>query len=144
MSTSISPWLRHLIAARFWWSVSLNGRPISCPGATARARPSPVRGSNCARTLQAAKHSQHGAAVRCRGVGPCRKRSETSLLPGDRRERVQEVAGGSRQSVEPHYRYHVASGELSEQSGKPCPVRLGSARHFAEHFSCTTGAQLTH
>src|SRR5580704_2230706 len=43
MSASVSPWFRRLIASRFWWSVSLNGRPIFCPRATARARPSPVR-----------------------------------------------------------------------------------------------------
>jgi hypothetical protein len=53
------------------------------------------------------------AAV-CRGGGsPCvAERAETGLLAGDRRKGVQQVAGGSRQPVEPCHHQHVAGDEL--------------------------------
>jgi len=61
--------------------------------------------------------------VRCRGVGPCvAKGFETGFLDGDRRERVQKVAGGSRQPVEPRHGQHVARFKLVEQPAKLGPV----------------------
>jgi hypothetical protein len=51
---------------------------------------------------QPGQHGQHQAPVRCGGVGPCvAKGFETGCLGGNRRERVQQVAGGSRQPVKP-------------------------------------------
>jgi len=65
---------------------------------------------------QPAKHGQHQSPVRCRGVGPCvAQGSESGLPAGDRRERVQQVASGSRQPVEPRHHHHVAAVELVEQ-----------------------------
>jgi hypothetical protein len=83
--------------------------------------------------------------VRRGGIGPCvAERSETGFPIGDRRERVQEVACRSRQAVEPRYHQHVAGDELAEHAAKLRPVGLGSARHFAEHFSRPGGAKLAH
>jgi hypothetical protein len=74
--------------------------------------------------------------VRRRRVGPCvAERTETGFPAGDRRERVQQVAGGSRQPVEPCHHQDVAGVKLVEQSAKLRPVGLGSARHFAEHLA---------
>jgi len=74
-------------------------------------------------------------SVRCRGVGPCvAKGFETGFLAGDRRERVQQVAGGSGQPVKPRHRQHVARLKLVEQPAKLRPVGLCAARHFAEHL----------
>jgi hypothetical protein len=51
MSASDSPpRSRRLIASRRWCGVSLGGRPIICPRATARARPSPVAADKVAET----------------------------------------------------------------------------------------------
>jgi hypothetical protein len=58
-----------------------------------------------------------------------------AFLPVNRRERVQQVAGGARQPVEPCHHQHVAGVELVEQPAKLRPVGLGSARHFAEHLA---------
>jgi hypothetical protein len=41
MSASVSPCSRRLIASRFWCSVSLNGRTLLCPRATALSRDLP-------------------------------------------------------------------------------------------------------
>ena len=70
------------------------------------------------------------------GVGPCvAKRAEAGLPAGDRRERIQQVAGGSRQPVEPRHHHHVAGVELVEHAAKLRPVGLGSARNFTEHLA---------
>jgi hypothetical protein len=85
---------------------------------------------------QPAQDGQHQAPVRCGGVGPgVAKGFETGFLAGDRRERVQQVAGGSRQPVEPGHGYDVAGVELVEQAAKLRPVGLRSARHLAEHLA---------
>jgi hypothetical protein len=74
--------------------------------------------------------------VRGGSVGPCiAKRAETRFLVGHRRERVQQVAGGARQPVEPGHEQHVAGVELVEDAAKLRPVGLGSARPFAEHLA---------
>ena len=91
---------------------------------------------------QAAEHGQHKAAVRRRGVGPCvAERTESGLLAGDRRERVEKIAGRARQPVEPRHHQHVAGAERVERPAKLRPVGLGSARHFAEHFFGSGGGQ---
>jgi len=65
-----------------------------------------------------------------------------AFLTGDRRERVQQVAGGARQPVEPRHHHHVAGVKLVEQAAKLRPVRLGSARHFPEHLACPVFPQI--
>jgi hypothetical protein len=94
---------------------------------------------------QPAQDGQHQAPVRCGGVGPgVAKGFETGFLAGDRRERVQQVAGGSRQPVEPGHGYDVAGVELVEQPAKLRAVGLGAARHFAEHFFASGLGELAH
>jgi hypothetical protein len=39
---------------------------------------------------------------------------ESGLLAGDRRQGVQQVAGGSRQPIKPRHHQHVAGVELVE------------------------------
>jgi hypothetical protein len=60
-----------------------------------------------------------------------------AFFGGDRRERFQQVASGSRQPVEPRHRQHVARLKLADQPAKLRPVGLGSARHYPEHLLCT-------
>jgi hypothetical protein len=73
--------------------------------------------------------------VGCGGVGPrVAQGSKSGLLGGDRRKRVQQVAGGSRQAVEPGHGQHVAGVEHIEQPAKLRAVGLRAARDFAEHF----------
>jgi hypothetical protein len=48
----------------------------------------------------------------------CRRATETGLLAGDGRERVQQVAGGSRRPVEPRHGHHVAGGKVVEHLAK--------------------------
>jgi hypothetical protein len=85
---------------------------------------------------QPAQNGQHQAAVCCRRVGPrVAKRTEARFPAGDRRERVQQVAGGSRQPVEPCHHQHVAVFDLVKQAAKLRPVGLGSARYFAKHLA---------
>ena len=67
--------------------------------------------------------------MRCGGVGPCvAKGFETRFLGGDRRKRVQQVAGGSRQAVEPCHGQHVAGVEVVEQPAKLRAVDPGRDR----------------
>jgi hypothetical protein len=74
--------------------------------------------------------------LRRSGVGPCvAERAETGCFACDRRQRVQEVASGSREPVEPGHHQHVARVELIEQTAELRPVGLGSARDFAEHLA---------
>ena len=47
---------------------------------------------------------------------------------------VQQVAGRSRPPVEPRHRHHIARLKLVEQPAKLGVVRLGAARHLAEHL----------
>lgn len=74
--------------------------------------------------------------MRRRGIGPgvC-ERPETGLALADHRERVQQVAGGSREAVKPRHHQHVAGVELAEQAGELCPVGLVALRHLAEHLA---------
>jgi hypothetical protein len=48
---------------------------------------------------------------------------------------VQQIAGGSRQPVEPRHGQHVAGVEHVEQPEKLRPVGLCAARHFVEHLA---------
>jgi hypothetical protein len=70
--------------------------------------------------------------------------TETRLAVGNGAEGIQQVAGGSRQTVEPCYRYHVFRVELVEQAAKLGAVGLGSACHFAEHLLPSCLCQLPH
>ena len=109
MSASDSPpRSRRLIASRCWCGVSLGGRPIFCPRATARARPSPVRVRIRSRSNSASPPSTVSISrpVRRRGVGPCgAKRAETSLAACDRaasvfnRSRVDRASRSSRVTI---------------------------------------------
>jgi hypothetical protein len=130
-----------LVIGEFEWSAHfLASRHGPC-SAFAGARPDQI----ALELRQPAKHGQHQAAVRCRGVGPCvAKGFETGVLGGDRRERVQQVAGGSRQPVEPRHRQHVAGVEHVEQPAKLCAVGLRAARHFAEHLFASGLGELAH
>jgi hypothetical protein len=80
--------------------------------------------------------------VRCRGVGPrVADGFETGFLGGNRRERIQQIAGGSGQ---PRDAQHVALLKLVEQPAKLCTVGLRAARHFAVHFFTSGLGQLAH
>jgi hypothetical protein len=74
----------------------------------------------------------------------CRRGIEAGFLGCDCRERVQQVAGGSREAVEPGYGEHVAGVELVEQPAKLRAVGLRAARHFAEHFFASGLGELAH
>jgi hypothetical protein len=52
---------------------------------------------------------------------------EIGFLGGDRHERVQQVAGGSRQPVEPRHHQHVAGFKRLDHAAKLRAVGLGSA-----------------
>src|SRR5580704_13956415 len=137
MSASVSPWFRRLIASRFWWSVSLNGRPIFCPRATARARPSPVRArirsrSNSARPPSTVNIKRPCDVVVSAHASPSeRKPAFLPVIAASvfNRSRVDRASRSSRVTI------HVAGIELVEQAAKLRPVGLTSARHFAEHLS---------
>jgi len=74
--------------------------------------------------------------MRRRSIGPrVADGAEASLFFGDRRQRIQQVAGGAGEPVESCHHQHVAGGELVEQAAKPHPVGFGAARHFAEHLT---------
>ena len=61
------------------------------------------------------------------GVGPgVAQRPETGLLACDGRQGVQQVAGRSRQPVEPRNHQHVACLKLVEQPAKLRAVGLGT------------------
>lgn len=63
---------------------------------------------------KSAEHGQHQASVRGRRFGPCvMQRTKTRAVAGDRRQRVQEVAGRARQPDKPCHRQHVAFGKLA-------------------------------
>ena len=66
------------------------------------------------------------------------------MLGGDGRERVKQVAGGSRQPVKPRHRQHVAGVELVEQPAQLRAVGLRAARHFAEHLFAPGLGELAH
>jgi hypothetical protein len=117
---------------RFWCGVSLGGRPILCPRATARARPSPVRARIRSRSNSASPPSTVSIKRPCDVVVSAHASPmgfETGFLGGDRRERVQQVAGGSREAVEPGHGEHVAGVEHVEQPAKLRAVGLRAARH---------------
>ena len=79
---------------------------------------------------------RYQSPVRCRGVDPCvAKGFETGLLAGDRRERVQQVAGGSRETVEPCHRHRVAGVEVVEH----LPAVAVRASHLLAVDLCTAG-----
>jgi hypothetical protein len=89
------------------------------------------------------KTVKHKPAVCRGGVGPCvAERAETGFLFGDRRERVQQVAGRAREAVETRHHYHIAGGEFGDKTAKLRPVGLGSARHLTEHLARAGGAKL--
>jgi hypothetical protein len=59
--------------------------------------------------------------MRCRGVGPSvAKGSETGFLGGDRRERIQQVAGGSRQPVKPRHHQHTSPAASWVSNPRSC------------------------
>jgi len=73
--------------------------------------------------------------VRCRGIRPrIAQGAEPGFALGNRRKRVQQVAGGSRQPVKPCHHEHVARLKRLDHPVKLRPVGLGSAHmHIAEH-----------
>jgi hypothetical protein len=92
---------------------------------------------------EATEYRQHQPAVRRGGVGPCvPERAEAGFLLGDRRERVQQVAGRAGEAIEPRHHYHVAGGEFGDKPAQLRPVGLGPARHLAEHLARAGGAEL--
>ena len=59
---------------------------------------------------------------------------QTAFLLGDRRERVQQVAGRASEAVEPRHHHYVAGSDFEEQLAKLRPVNRYAARHLAEHL----------
>jgi hypothetical protein len=74
----------------------------------------------------------------------CRLATGIRPFVGDGSNGVQQVAGGSRQPVEPRHRHHVARFKLAQQPAKLRAFALGSARHLAEHFLASGLGQLAH
>ncbi len=73
---------------------------------------------------QPAQHGQHQPPVRGRCVGPCvAQGSEPGLAVGDRRQRIQQVAGRAGQPVKPRHHHHVARREPVEQPAQSAPGR---------------------
>jgi hypothetical protein len=70
------------------------------------------------------------------------ERTKARALGGDRRQRVQEVAGRARQAVEVRDGEHVALGELREHTGELDAVGLRAAGLLAVDFGATFGADL--
>jgi hypothetical protein len=69
-----------------------------------------------------------------------RRRASGSL--GDRRKRIQEVAGRAGEAVEPRDHHYVAGGDFGEQPAKLRPVNRRAARHSAEHLARAGGPKL--
>jgi hypothetical protein len=66
-----------------------------------------------------------------------------AFLPVMVARNVQQVAGGSRQPVEPRHHHHVISLKLIEHPAKLRSVGLGSAdMHIAENLSASRLGQL--
>ncbi len=64
---------------------------------------------------QTAQDGEHQAAVGCSGVGPgVAQGPESGLAAGDRRQGVEEIAGGAGQPVQPGHHQHVASRQVIE------------------------------
>jgi hypothetical protein len=121
-----------LVFGHFRFAAKLDAARLGAfpPFAGSRADQTPLELS------QSAEDSQDQAAMRRGGVGRCVANAfESGFLAGDRREGVQQVAGGSGRPIEPCHHHHVAVAELVEQTPKLRPVGLGSARHFAEHLA---------
>jgi hypothetical protein len=104
--------------------IAAGARPSLTPRALARSRPSLVPArissfSNSARPSKTVSIKRPCGVVVSVQVG---ERTKTGFLLGNRGERVQQVAGGSRQPVEPRHHHHVAGGELVEHSQKFAPI----------------------
>jgi len=121
------------------------------PRATARARPSPVRGradQNRALELRETRLtgvSHQPARARGGGIGPCvvERAERPAFAIGDRCERVEQVARRSREPVEACHHQHVADVELGRSHGEaargwswlrsplrgtPCPAPVFSSK----------------
>ena len=73
----------------------------------------------------------------CRhGVGPClAERAEAGLAAADGRQRVQQVAGGARQPIEPRHHQHVARRGDGDDFAKLRPISLGATRPLPEQLA---------
>jgi hypothetical protein len=70
--------------------------------------------------------TQHQAAMRRCGVGPCvAEGTEIGLALGDGRHRVQQIAGGACEAVQPRHRQHVARFRRGNRPAKLGSVGLG-------------------
>src|SRR3984893_10653041 len=148
MSASVSlPVSRRLIASRFWCGVSFGGRPILCPRATARARPSPVR----ARIKSLSNSARPPSTVSIKR--PCDVVVSAHVSPRDLKPAFLAVIAASvfnrsrvdrARRVEPGDCKHVADVEHLEQSAKLCAVGLRAARHFEEDFFASGLGELAH
>ena len=130
------PAMRYRVFAATTWA-TFDGTP-STPGL-----PAPTIRSTIVPLCKAAQHGQHQPPVRRGGVGhEFAWRPETGLGFGDGGKDVRQVAGGSRQPVEPRHRHHVPRLKLAEQPAKLRAVGLRPARHFAEHLLASGLGQL--
>src|SRR5436190_16279927 len=89
-----------LITVEFRWPAHVNASRL-CPGsAFARACPDQL----AFELSKPAEHGEHQASVRRRGVRPCiRQRTEASAALRDGVERVEQIACGSRQPIQPRH-----------------------------------------
>ena len=79
---------------------------------------------------QPTSHRQHQTPVRRGRVRPCiAERAETGFPAGDRRERVQQVAGGSRQPVEPRHHPSRRRRRAGRVTGEAAPGRSLRVNH---------------
>jgi hypothetical protein len=133
-----SPLSRRRIASRFWCAVSFGLRPIFTPFAHGAGAAFAGAGADqlALELGKPAKHGQDQAPVRRGGVRPCvAKRTEARAAPGDRRERVEQVARRSREPVKPRDQKHVAGVELGEGATKLRAVGARAARRLADHLA---------
>src|SRR5450759_5353139 len=76
---------------------------------------------------------------------PCvMQRTKARALAGDGRQRVQQVAGGSRQPVKARHRQHVALVELRESAGKLGAVGPRAAGRLSKDLLGFGRAKLLH
>jgi len=92
-----------------------------------------------------AKHGEHQATVRRRGVRPCvAKRSESGSGLRYRIETVQEVARRAREAVKARHKQGIPFIKGFDCSRRLAPVGLGSARGLTKNLLRSGVAQLLH
>jgi hypothetical protein len=92
---------------------------------------------------QAAKHSQHQAAMwRCR-IGPrIDQRLEANATLAKRMQRVEQIPRRPCQAIEPRHDQHIARLKHTHHLGQLEPISLRTAGSLREHLGAAGGPEL--